>query len=125
MLACESWVLFGGSSGMKRKTGDQGRSRRTFLKQLAWAPVLFLPSPLQGRVIRNDLDDVSGARIPHFPSSDIHFVPHYPDKSPLDEILRFADPGTDEYVVEGYAAQISTLLSEWGRELKLGSPANS
>ncbi len=104
---------------MRPKPGEHGPSRRAFLKQMAWVPVLFLPSPLHAGLIGSKRQDISAARIPHIPFSDIHFTPHYPNKSPLDDILRLADPGTDEYVMEGYAAQIATLLAQWARELKV------
>ena len=92
---------------------------------MGWAPLLFLPAPLQGSPIAARLPGISTTRIPPFPFSDIHFVPHYPEKSPLDQILQFADPGTDEYVAEGYAAQIMALLADWSEELKTRPPGIS
>jgi len=92
---------------------------------MRWAPLLFLPAPLQGSPIAARLPEISTTRIPPFPFSDIHFVPHYPEKSPLDQILQFADPGTDEYVAEGYAAQIMALLAAWSEELKTRLPGIS
>ena len=86
---------------------------------MAWAPVVFLPAPLQGALLRQKEWPIPSARIAHFPFSDIRFIPHYPEKSPLDPILRFAEPGTDEYAAEGYAAQISALLAAWSEELKI------
>jgi tetratricopeptide (TPR) repeat protein len=100
------------------KGGEHDSSRRTFLRQLGWAPLLFLPAPWQGPLVGARLQELSAAHIPRFPFSDIHFVPHYPEKSPLDQIVRFADPGTDEYVAEGYAADIMAVLGEWSKELK-------
>ena len=58
-------------------------------------------------------------RIPHFPFADTLFVPHYPEKSPLDALLGLCVPGTDEYKAEGYAAQISSLLAAWSEELRV------
>ena len=92
---------------------------------MGWAPLLFLPAPLQGSLIGVGPPEISTARIPHFPFSDLHFVPHYPERSPIDQILRFADPGTDEYVAEGYAAQIMALLADWSQELKARPPGLS
>ena len=110
---------------MRPTRGERGSSRRTFLKQMGWAPLLFLPAPLQGSLIGVRPPAISSIRIPHFPFSDIHFVPRYPERSPLDQILRFADPGTDEYVSEGYAAQIMALLADWSQELKTRPPGIS
>ena len=87
--------------------------------------MLLVPAPMQEGLIRSGLPGIAAARIPHFPSSEFRFIPHYPEKSPLDAILRFAAPGTDEFAVEGHAAQISALLAEWSRELKAGSPGKN
>lgn len=103
---------------MRAKRGQQGSSRRFFLKQMAWAPVLFLPAPLQATAARFTFGEFSASRIHYFPFADVGFVPHYPENSPIDALLRFAEPGTDEYVVEGYAAQITTLLAAWSSELR-------
>ena len=92
---------------------------------MAWAPVLFLPAPLQGTVARSRLGEFSATRLPNFPFADIAFLPHYPENSAIDGLLRFAEPGTDEYIVEGYAAQIMNLLAAWSEELRSGVRANS
>src|SRR5215470_15327360 len=106
---------------MRAKRGEQGRSRRAFLKQMAWAPMLFLPAPLRGTLARSGLGGFSATRIPHFPFADVSFLPHYPEISPIDALLRFAQPGTDEYTAEGYAAQIMNLLAAWSNELRSDS----
>src|SRR5262252_365785 len=106
---------------MRAKREQLGSSRRKFLKQMTWAPMLFLPAPLQGTLARLPLGAFSATRIPHFPFADVGFLPHYPESSPLDALLGFAAPGTDEYIVEGYAAQIMNLLAAWGEELRRGA----
>ncbi len=58
-------------------------------------------------------------------TADIRFTPHYPANSPLDDVLRFAIPGSDEYVLEGYASQIAALLDRWSRDLKTTRPAQA
>lgn len=92
-------------------------SRRTFLKSMRWAPALFLPapfsfSPLWSRPAHAFLNQSS------FPFADLHLTPHYPAKSPLDDLLRQIAPGLDEYVTEKYALEIMQLLSEWSASLK-------
>ena len=94
--------------------GAHNPARRNFLKQMGWAPVLFLPAPIQ-----RGLQALSPTRILHFPFADVHFAPHYPAASPLDGVLRLASPGSDKYVEEGYSAQVFALLTEWSRELKV------
>ncbi len=97
------------------KDGSQGTSRRKFLKQIRWTSALFLPAPIQKHFLGHLPRGFSGAQ-PEY--SDLRFVPHYPEKSPLDDILRLADPGTDEYVLEGYAFEIDSLLQKWSEALR-------
>ncbi len=49
---------------------------------------------------------------------DSRLTPHYPAKSPLDDVLRYVEPGSDEYKTEKYTAEIAQRLEEWGQELR-------
>jgi Flp pilus assembly protein TadD len=107
----------------RQKNEDHAFSRRTFLRGMRWAPVLFLPAPLYSSSFRPLL-----ARTPDkgnfaFDLADFRVTPHYPAKSPLDDVLRKVVPGTDEYVTEKYAFEIMRLLDGWSRALKAVSPA--
>src|SRR5579864_5740794 len=104
-----------------RNREDHTISRRIFLKRMGWAPVLFLPAPLAG--ISPRLWFPSAAGTPPFAADDVRLTPHYPSPSPLDDVLRFALPGTDEYLVEGYVFEIMRVLNEWGRQLRTTPPA--
>jgi Flp pilus assembly protein TadD/peroxiredoxin len=106
---------------MKGSRVGHNVSRRTFLKQISCAPILFIPASFQSPLISRP-QAVFSASTAHFPFADVQFVPHYPEKSPLDDVLRLAAPGSDEYIVEGYAAQIMALLAEWSRQLKIVPP---
>jgi|CZKL01.1.fsa_nt_gi tetratricopeptide (TPR) repeat protein/peroxiredoxin len=53
-----------------------------------------------------------------FPFSDVRLKPHYPSKSPLSDVLRLVTPGSDEYVTERYAIEISALLAKLGSKMK-------
>jgi tetratricopeptide (TPR) repeat protein/peroxiredoxin len=96
-------------------------SRRTFLKGMRYAPVLFVPAPIQRFLFHqtpgNALADSNLAR------PDFRITPHYPTKSPLDDVLRLVTPGSDEHVTEKYAFEITSLLSEWSRALRGSVPA--
>jgi Flp pilus assembly protein TadD/peroxiredoxin len=107
------------------KKGERGFSRRTFLKRMRWAPVLFLPAPLHASASRPVLGETPGDRNSSFHFADLRFTPHYPVKSPLDEVLRRVVPGADEYVTEKYAFEIMRLLDEWSRGLQAAAPAAS
>ena len=60
---------------------------------------------------------VSQAQDSSFPFTDARLIPHYPLKSPLDDVLRLVPPGADSYVSERYAFEIETLLRGWARAL--------
>ena len=58
-----------------------------------------------------------------FPFADLRLTPHYPAKSPLDNVLLKVVPGADEYLTEKYAFEIMQLLGEWSLALKTAPPA--
>lgn len=100
---------------------DTIASRRKFLKQMGWAPVLFLPSSLTHPLLL-----ASPSPLPqnaHLSFAEVRFESHYPVRSPLDEIMRLAAPGADNFVVEGYVAAIKSAMSAWGEKLKNAPPA--
>jgi len=104
---------------------DRKISRRIFLQQMRWAPVLFLPAPLARTLIRAGTQPLAAPQLFPFHLADARFTPHYPEKSPLADVLRLAAPGTDEYLTEAYAFQLMALLEEWSRHLKLDAPATA
>lgn len=101
-----------------RNNDKHSNSRRIFLKQLSWAPVLFLPSPIRSPFVRSVFPGIPSPQASAHAFDDLRFHPHYPTQTPLDEIIRFAIPGTDEYIVEGYVAEIAALLAGWSKELR-------
>jgi Flp pilus assembly protein TadD/peroxiredoxin len=110
-----------------RRNDDQTISRRIFLKQMRWAPVLFLPAPVMNPFLRSGLQRIATAQSSRSPfvgaHADIRLTPHYPANSALEAVLRLAAPGTDEYVIEGFAWELTALLEEWSQHLKLDPPA--
>ena len=50
-------------------------------------------------------------------------TPHYPAKSPLDDVLLKVVPGADEYITEKYAFEIMPLLNQWSADLRTAPPA--
>jgi len=105
-----------------RQNESQGFSRRTFLRQLRWAPTIFLPAPVFGSLLPPGRR-ISGVTSPSFSAADSRLTPHYPSQSPLDDILRLATPGRDEYVTEGYAAELMSQLEQWSQHLRSEPPA--
>ena len=74
---------------------------------MRWAPVLFVPAPIHSPLFRSGLLGRSAIQASPGSLTDFRFTPRYPAKSPLDDVLRLAAPGTDEYVTKGYVYQIS------------------
>jgi Flp pilus assembly protein TadD/peroxiredoxin len=80
--------------------------RREFLQQMGYASSALLPAPL-GWTCKAIL---SGSNLA-FPLgkdalADYRLSPTYPSRSPLDEMLRLAAPGTDAYLTEKYVADL-------------------
>ncbi|HKV62202.1 MAG TPA: FG-GAP-like repeat-containing protein [Candidatus Acidoferrum sp.] len=90
---------------------------------MRWSPLLFLPAPIQAFRFPSIVSRGTESTAPAFPFADFRFTPHYPSKSPLDEVLSRVVPGTDEYVTEKYAYEIKGLLNEWSQGLKARPPA--
>jgi Flp pilus assembly protein TadD/peroxiredoxin len=85
---------------------------------MRWAPVLFLPAPLLGSPVRGLIPALPAEQNSALlPFSDFRLTPHYPSKSPLDDVLRLVLPGSDGYVTEKYVSEIMPLLDEWSRSL--------
>src|ERR1700730_10816723 len=96
-------------------------SRRTFLQGMRYAPVLFVPAPIQGLLFPPAA--IKALVDPSLSLADFRLTPHYPALSPLDDVLRLVTPGSDEFVTEKYAFEIMSLVSEWSRALRASSPA--
>lgn len=104
---------------MSKHPFSKGFSRRTLLRSLSLAPAAFLPAPLRL---------LTSGHHPHSPShrfdfADFRVTPHYPAKSPLDDVMKFASPGTDAFVTEKCAFEIERILRQWAKELQTGSTA--
>jgi Flp pilus assembly protein TadD/peroxiredoxin len=93
-------------------------SRRTFLERMRWAPVLFVPSPFHSAALPWNFNGDSRGQPGMLPLADFRYTPHYPKKSPLDDILRYMAPGSDEFLAEKFAAEIKQRLEEWSKELR-------
>jgi len=103
---------------MRSKSLDYRLTRRAFLEKMRWAPLLFLPAPLRGSPFRQAFAGNVADRSTPIPLADFRLNPHYPVKSPLEQVLRLVAPGSDEYVTEKYAFEIGRLLDGWGKELR-------
>jgi Tfp pilus assembly protein PilF/peroxiredoxin len=90
---------------------------------MQWSPLLFLPAPLQVLPFSAVPAETSTDGTPTFPFADFRLTPHYPAKSPLDDVLSRVIPGTDEYVSEKYVFEIMRLLGAWSQSLKALPPS--
>jgi Flp pilus assembly protein TadD/peroxiredoxin len=107
----------------RQEDKDHAFPRRAFLRRMRWTPVLFLPAPLYSPSFRQLFAETPVKGNLAFDLADFRVTPHYPAKSPLDDLLRKVVPGTDEYVTEKYAFEVMRFLDGWSRALKAGSPA--
>lgn len=102
----------------RHKNENQFLSRRTLLKSMGLAPLLLRPAPFYGSWFLFDPSSVFPDGNPASPFYDLRLTPHYPEKSPLADVLRLVPPGSDEYVTEKYAFEIESRLKQWSRDLK-------
>ncbi len=108
---------------MARRKDEKGSfSRRSFLRGMQWAPLLFLPAPIHGIFFPSVGREPPGDRNVNFPFADFRLTPHYPAKSPLEDLFSRVVSGSDEYVTEKYDFEIMRLLGEWGQALKSSPP---
>ena len=82
------------------------------------APLLLRPAPFLGSAFIFGPKRVFPSQKPDFPFSDLRLTPHYPEKSPLADVLRLVAPGSDEFVTEKYAFEIEAILTGWSQALK-------
>jgi len=82
------------------------------------APLLLGPAPFLGPSFLFGSPKVFPSQKSDFPLSDLRLTPHYPEKSPLADVLRLVAPGSDEYVTEVYAFEIGAILTQWSQALK-------
>jgi Flp pilus assembly protein TadD/peroxiredoxin len=100
------------------KNGSHFLSRRNLLKSLGLAPVLFRPAAFYGSSFLLGRRATLLSQASDFSFADNRLIPHYPAKSPLEDILRLVPAGSDEYVTEKYAFEIGSLLNQWSRALE-------
>ena len=103
---------------MRRKDHDsEGITRRSLLKGLGAAPLLLNPSLLDGAsLLSAPFSRTSSTQ----PFHEEPFVPHYPSQSPLQDVLRLVEPGSDAYLSERYAMEIGAVLEQWQAALESG-----
>jgi Flp pilus assembly protein TadD/peroxiredoxin len=103
----------------RHKNENRYLSRRSLLKTMGLAPLILRTAPLYGSFgFGFGFPSISTTENRDFPLSDARLIPHYPARSPLEDVLRLVAPGSDEYVTEKYAFEIEVLLKRWSRTLK-------
>ena len=102
----------------RHKNEDRFLTRRSLLKTMGLAPLLLRPAPFHGS--RLFFGNPWGSRYEKsaFALSEVRLTPHYPARSPLEDVLRLVAPGSDEYVTEKYVFEIGMLLQQWSDALR-------
>src|SRR5438445_13147604 len=70
------------------KNETQFLSRRRLLKSLGLAPMLFCPAPFHASSLLFEPWETLPSHPSGFSFADIRLTPHYPTKSPLEDVLR-------------------------------------
>lgn len=94
-------------------------SRRRFLSRMRWAPVLLVPAPIRAWPAR-----MNGLGL-QLSLADLRFQPRYPEKGPLEDVLRRVAPGSDEFIAEKYAFEVGQVLEAWSRDLRQSRRADT
>jgi len=102
----------------RNKSEDGLLSRRKLLKGFGMAPLLLRPAPFYASSFLFDPAKVFPSELSGFSFADVRLTPHYPAKSPLEDVLRLVAPGSDEYITEKYAFEIEAHLNRWSIALK-------
>ena len=109
----------------QQKRNEQfGFSRRTFLG----LPGSLMASMFRPRLWGSPRPKLAAFDLPLTTSeltpSDIRLSPHYRARSPLEDIFRYIDPGSDEFLSEKYAEEIEAIVRRW-TALLTASPSNA
>ncbi len=91
--------------------------RRDLLKHMTLAPLFLRASQMKGQSLLQADAAVAGCSAPPSMAAS-RFVPHYPARSPLEDLLRLVTPGLDEYPAELHAYEIEQVLARWRESLK-------
>jgi tetratricopeptide (TPR) repeat protein len=75
---------------------------------------MLRPAPILGRALFEEASLANN----DFSPTDFRLLPRYPSQSPLTDIFRLVQPGSDEYPLERYAAEIESILNGWGTALQ-------
>jgi len=108
----------------RHKIEDHFLSRRALLKSLGLTPMLLRPAPFFGSSFLFSSPQSAANQASAPPLLDLRLTPHYPEKSPLADVLRLVAPGSDEYITEKYAVEIEALLHGWSQALKASAREN-
>jgi Flp pilus assembly protein TadD/peroxiredoxin len=76
---------------------------------------MLRPSPLFGASLFTDL---LAPAAPAFAFAETRYKPHYPLPSDLADVLALVPPGSDDYLTERYAFEITAQLQQLGRALQ-------
>ena len=93
-------------------------TRRRLLQQLAASPLLLHPFAAHAGLWPEPsvLDE-------SLPFSPTRYVPAYPVRSPLEDVLKLVTPGLDEFASEQTAAELERSLKIWASALQEGKLA--
>jgi Flp pilus assembly protein TadD/peroxiredoxin len=104
----------------RRKDRSNFLTRREILKSMVLTPVAFRAAPLFAGLLPAVRPGPLSIQQAALPFTDLRLTPHYPTQSPFADILTHVTPGSDNYITEKYADEISSVLKRWSDALKTG-----
>jgi tetratricopeptide (TPR) repeat protein len=103
---------------MSSRPALKGFTRRDVLKGMALLPAAFRAAPLFAGPLLTSFPSLRADRHLGIPLADLRLAPQYPARSPLTEIIALVTPGSDGYITEKYADEISSVLMKWSDSLR-------
>ncbi|MDQ2841947.1 MAG: hypothetical protein M3Y72_13095, partial [Acidobacteriota bacterium] len=100
-------------------------SRRELLRGLGATALALRAAPFYGSPLLRAPGSEENLHESRTFAEEPRYRPQYPSSSSLADVLRLVSPGSDAYITELYASQITALFASWSRELSSASPRHS
>ena len=81
-------------------------------------PLLLRPSVFSAQLA--PVSAVAAGSFGLISGSPLRYIPQYPVRSPLEDILRLVQPGLDQFPTEQLASQLEATLATWAVHLQTG-----
>jgi tetratricopeptide (TPR) repeat protein len=105
---------------MPHRPADRSKiSRRDLIAGLGITALGLRAAPFLGQSLRLRDLTIRTSWDPADLASATRYRPHYPTQSALSDMLALVTPGSDSYLTEQYASEISEIFRQWSQDLRL------